>query len=109
MFKGVKSLISIEMKSTLNALILSMQSTFEDCINLEKIEVNGFSTNGLKSINKLFYNTKINDLNISWINTSNIEDMSYLFAFSPIININLSAINTIWSKICHICFMNANH
>ena len=94
MFKDVKSLISIEMNSTSNASIISMISTFENCNNLENIEVNGFLTNEIKSINKIFYNTKLYILDISWLNTSNIEDMSYMFALSTIIEIDLSKIDT---------------
>ena len=78
MFKNVKSLISIEMNSTSNASIISMISTFENCINLEDIQVNGFLTNEIKSINKIFYNTRLYIFDISWLNTTNIEDMSYI-------------------------------
>jgi len=94
MFHNIDSLTSIEMNSNCSALILSMESTFQNCPNLEKISVNGFSTKGIKSIKKLFYNTSLFNLDLSWLNTSAIEDMSYMFSLTPVISLDLTKLDT---------------
>ena len=58
MFKGVKSLISVEMNSTKNLEITSMKSTFEECENLEKFNITGYDASNVKSIQRLFYGIK---------------------------------------------------
>ena len=84
MFKGVKDLISVEMKSENKCQILSMISTFEDCINLNTFNITGFVADNLKSMKKLFYKSSINDYYFSQFNTINLKDISYMFASSPI-------------------------
>ena len=50
MFKGVSSLISVDMKSINNVEITSIISAFEDCKNLESFSISGFITNKIKSL-----------------------------------------------------------
>ena len=57
MFKDVISLKSVQMNSLNNEIILSMISSFENCINLQSFSIDGFSLSELKSMKKLFYNT----------------------------------------------------
>ena len=47
MFKGISSLISVEMESLNNTKIYSMKSTFENCENLEFFSINGFDVDNL--------------------------------------------------------------
>ena len=61
MFKDISTLISVEMVSLNNTEIISMISTFENCENLESFSIFGFSSNRIKSMKKLFYNTKLNN------------------------------------------------
>ena len=95
MFKGVKSLISVEMNSTKNLEINSMISTFEECENLEKFNISGYNTSKVKSIHKLFYGVKnLNYMDFDLFSENIIEDMSYLFAMSSFVTIDLSKLNT---------------
>ena len=57
MFKGVSTLISVEMDSLNYVEIISMISTFENCTNLNTVKIKGFNTNKIKSMQKLFYNS----------------------------------------------------
>ena len=57
MFKDISSLISIDMISEKNCEIKSMISSFENCENLIKFSISGFSTKNIKSLHKLFYKT----------------------------------------------------
>ena len=52
MFKNVKDLISIEMKSEKNCPITSMISAFENCNQLNKFKIDGFNVEQIKSTNK---------------------------------------------------------
>ena len=72
MFSNVPSLKSVKMSSNKNCKILSMISTFENCNNLESFNIDGFSTDELKSTKKLFYNTNLNNLNMDFLKDSNI-------------------------------------
>ena len=59
MFEDISSLSSAIFISNKNTAITSMISTFENCINLNTITINGFDTRNLKSVSRLFYNTRI--------------------------------------------------
>ena len=59
MFKNVKDLLEIEMKSENNCSITSMISTFENCIQLKIFKIDGFNVEQVKSANKMFYNTSL--------------------------------------------------
>ena len=58
MFKNISNLISVKMISEKNAKILSLESAFESCTNLEIIEINGFDTREIESLKKIFSLTK---------------------------------------------------
>ena len=88
MFKDIYSLISVEMISE-NATINNIQSTFENCINLVSLKIEGFKIEGLNSLNKFLYNTKnLKVIDLAGLNTSKIEDFSFMFANSNIKQIN---------------------
>ena len=55
MFKNIKDLISIEMKSENNCQITSMISTFENCNQLKEFKIDGFDVEQVKSTNKMFF------------------------------------------------------
>ena len=54
-FKNIKNLEKVEMISNASSKILSMESSFEGCSNLNYISISGFDTKNLKSISKIFY------------------------------------------------------
>ena len=95
MFKNIKDLISIEMKSEKNCQITSMVSTFENCNQLNEFKIDGFYVEQVKSTNKMFYNTSLSIFKFSSFNTKNLEDMSYMFAYSSIKDFSLNIFNTI--------------
>ena len=81
MFKNVSSLTSAILFSSQNTLILSMKSTFENCINLNHFTISGFNTRMIKSVSRLFYNDiNLISLVLNDFTTSNIEDMSYILS-----------------------------
>ena len=98
MFKDVKALTSVVFISSKNAKILSMKSTFENCVNLYSVSISGFDTSSLISLNRLFYNTAITALSLNDFSTSNIEDFSYMFAFVPKDSLDLSKFDTSKAK-----------
>ena len=77
MFKDVPNLINVEMMSDKDMSITSMISSFENCINLKSFKIEGFLGNSLKSTKKLFYNSHINNINLTNFEINNVEDISY--------------------------------
>ena len=61
-FKNINNLEKVEMFSNSSSKILSMESSFEGCSNLNYISIIGFNTKNLKSISKIFYNANNIDL-----------------------------------------------
>ena len=99
MFKDIENIISIEMNSDKNAKILSMESTFENCMSLTSFNITGFNTEQLISMKKIFYNSYLSDIDLN-IKLNNIEDMSYMFAgtninFEKLLKLNLKTNNLI--------------
>ena len=72
MFKNIKDLISIEMKSEKDCPITSMISTFENCNQLTEFKIDGFNVEQVKSTNKMFYNTSLSVFNFSSFKTKNL-------------------------------------
>ena len=107
MFKDIQNLLRVEMISDKNMSITSMISSFENCENLRYFKIEGFLTNSIKSMKKLFYNSHINEINMTDFDTKNVEDMSYMFANADFDTYNFNEkehyINTQNVKICHIC------
>ena len=95
MFINIKELNKIEMTARKDCKILSMISTFENCINLDEFKISGFDMFDLKSMKKLFYKTNINqNISFSSFNSTSLEDISYMFAYTPIKEFKLKGINT---------------
>jgi len=83
MFKNVNSIKSVEslIKYSNSPLtILSMESSFEGCQNLQKVSIkNSFDTSNLKSMSKLFYNSNVEEIELNGFETKNVKNMSYMF------------------------------
>ena len=92
MFKDVSCLSSVLMASNSGAKVISMKSTFENCKSLTNFQNDGFDTNEIIFMYKLFFNSGIT--NFDGLETNNTEDFSYMFADIKLQNINLSKINT---------------
>ena len=78
MFKDISELISVNMTTEKSVAISSMKSAFESCTNLENFDIHGFNLNNLVSINKIFYGTKISNIDMKEFNIEKTEDLSYL-------------------------------
>lgn len=63
LFNNIESLISVKMNSENNLKILSMESAFSNCENLETFNITGFNIEEVKSTKKLFFNTKLDKIN----------------------------------------------
>ena len=94
MFKSVSDLESVQIISTKNLKIKSLESSFEDCTSLSSFTIQGCDTSQVSSVKNLFHNTNIENINIAELNLDNIKDMSYMFADSKLKNIDLSKLNT---------------
>ena len=94
MFKDVKALTSVIMKSEENLKIKIINSAFENCEKLTNIKIMGFNPMEIKSMNKLFYKSGITSFSTDYLNTKNLLNISYMFAETPIKNVDLSLLNT---------------
>ena len=94
MFKDIRDLTSVDMKTEKKVKITSMKSTFESCNNLEKFNMHGFNLNNLASVNKVFSGTRISNIDMKEFNLEKIEDLSYMFAYLDIEEFNLKGMNT---------------
>ena len=65
MFKDIKDLISVEMKSNSNCQILSMVGTFENCIKLIDFNISGFNLEQVTSMRYLFFNSSLTTFSLS--------------------------------------------
>ena len=98
MFKDVQGLISVEMESDKNCEIISMISTFENCYDFNKFEINGFDVNKLKSMKKLFYKSSLITYSFNSFNTQSLEDISYMFAVTDIEEFSIKNLFKILTK-----------
>ena len=94
MFKNVSKLSSVTMFTKNHINILSMKNTFENCQNLVKVNITGYSTEKLISTHKLFFNSFLSEFYFDNFKNNNIQDTSYMFAYSSLPSINLSNFNT---------------
>ena len=94
MFKDVKALTSVIMKSEQNLKIKTVNSAFENCEKLTNVKIIGFNPMEIQSMSKLFYKSGIIYFNTDYLNTKNLLDISYMFAETPLKNIDLSLLYT---------------
>ena len=57
MFQGLTNLKSVHLFSEKKGKIISMESAFEDCVNLNGFSIQGFDTSELKSLKRTFMRT----------------------------------------------------
>jgi surface protein len=90
MFKNILFLKEVKMNSEKNCNIISMESAFENCENLESFYIKGFNTKKIVSLKKLFYQTSLKNVEFNDFNSESVIDVSYMFSSSSIENIDLS-------------------
>ena len=80
-FKGCQKLKTIKGIENLNtSSTKNMSSMFEDCQQLEKINISHFSTTNVTNMGSMFYNCKkLENIDLSNFDTQNVTDMSYMF------------------------------
>ena len=84
-FKDIKDLISVEFISNeKKGEIFSMASTFENWENFKNLIIYGFKMTNIKSMDKIFYNSGLREINFDIFDVSGISDLSYMFASSPL-------------------------
>lgn len=77
-FQNLKTIKGIENLNTSNTK--NMSSMFEDCQQLEKINISHFSTTNVTNMGRMFYNCKkLEKIALSNFDTQNVTDMSYMF------------------------------
>jgi hypothetical protein len=94
MFKDIPELVSVKMSTDNNIGITSMKSTFENCRNLKKVDIIGYNTEKLISMQKTFYNSGLTTFNYNNFDKNNIQDTSYMFAITPIESFNFTYFNS---------------
>ena len=69
---------------------------FRDCRNLKKVDLSGFDTSNVTSMDGMFAScTTLTDLDLSSFNTLNVTDMGSMFAScTTLTSLNLSSFNT---------------
>ena len=80
MFKGCYNLEEVNTKLISSTEIEEMESMFEDCLSLKEISFsNDFLTGEIKSLNKVFKNTNLSTLDISYLRLNSLENYSNIF------------------------------
>ena len=59
MFTDLQNLNQVEMISDSNCQVTSMLRTFENCVDFYNFTIVGFGADNLRSMKKLFYNTRL--------------------------------------------------
>lgn len=90
MFFEVNNLISVEMISTENCSLISMEQAFKKCKDLTEFSITGFFTKELESLNSLFSSTSLEKINLNNFDTSNVKDMSYMFSSTKMKKLDLN-------------------
>ena len=93
MFKGVKDLTNVEIKSSKNMKIKTLESAFNGCSDLSKLEIKGCDTSDLTSLKDFISGTKVN-INDIEIPFEDLKDISYMFAGIKLTSLDLSKIKT---------------
>ena len=108
MFKNISTLISINLTSynDNDIKIISMESSFYNCINLKEFSLSGFNTSEITSLKNLFYNTQLSSIKSFDISSKSITDMSYAFANTSLISLDLSNLDT--SQVSNMSYMFSN-
>ena len=108
MFKNISNLTNITISSDNNGKIISMESAFEQCIQLENFTFEkGWDTSELISTKKFFSNcTNLQEFDLDNINFTNVKDMSYMFQNTKLVKFNAN--NSDLSSVETMAFMFEN-
>ena len=86
MFTEVNNLISVEMSSSENCSLISMEQAFESCKDLTFFTIKGFFTKEITSLKPLFSSTSLEKINLPNFDTSLVTDMSNMFSGTKLKN-----------------------
>ena len=95
MFTEVKNLISVDMISTENCSLLTIEQAFEKCEDLIDFSIQGFITKNLTSLKSLFSSTSLSEIHFEDFDSSSVTDMSYMFSKTKMKNLELNFLSTI--------------
>ena len=85
MFKGCSKLEEVNTTSIISTEIVEIESMFEDCKSLREISFsNDFLTGEIKSLNKVFKNTNLTALDISFLRLYNLQIFTNVFSGASI-------------------------
>lgn len=104
MFLDMVNLADIDLSGFDTRDVTSMQNMFRD-IAVTSLDLSGFQTENVTDMAGMFYDAKnITNLDLTPLNTSNVTDMHYMFTnMSSLTSLNLSRINT--SKVTNMTGM----
>ena len=81
MFKGCKSLISLDLRGFDTSKVTDMSCMFSECYSLKSLDVSNFDTSNVTNMNCMFDGCKsLASLNLSNFRTLNVMDMSWMFS-----------------------------
>ena len=102
MFKGCKSLQSLDLSHFNTSSVTDMSYMFYGCEKLEDLDVSGFNTANVTSMAEMFYRcSSLTSIDLSNFNTAKVNNMVSMFAYcSSLTYLNLSSFNT--AKVTHM-------
>ena len=96
MFRGCKSLRSIDLSSFDTTMTTTLEYMFSGCESLEYSDLENFNTSNVINMEYMFNNcSSLININFVSFDTSNVKIMDHMFnGCSKLINVNLSNFNT---------------
>ena len=97
MFRGCKSLQSIDLKNFDTRNVEDMSKMFEECYALQTLDLSSFNTEKVTTMASMFENCyqSLAHINVSSFNTSNVTDMRKMFESCMVLKVlDLSSFNT---------------
>ena len=76
--------------------VTNMQSMFEQCQNLETVDISSFDTSNVTNMSNMFYYCRYTEsINLGSIDTSNVTDFNHMFFFCTYLEtLNITGFNT---------------
>ena len=105
MFKGCKSLTSLDLSGFNTSNVETMEKMFEDCQKIESLDVSKFATGKVTDMKNMFRNCKaLTSLDLSGFDTAKVTDMEWMFGgCNSLTSLDLSGFDT--SKVTNMEYM----
>jgi len=96
MFRGLKSLTNLNLKSLDTFKTTSMQGTFKESSKLKSLDISNFDTSNVTTMYNMFQDmTSLESLNLKNFNTSNVKNMAGMFSnLNSLVQLNISSFDT---------------